>query len=190
MTPSVPSLYGSRADHRSFIDQDSISSGQTQYNSTTISSSKFATKPYLCVQPGCLQTFARYYDLQRHMEIHFPPMRFDCPYARSGACGRAGEKTDTNKGGFTREDHYLDHLRGVHGGYIPQERRRSAGEREMAEKALLREQMKSGWDEPVVDSVKNTQLQHPQPMARRSIPMENKRKSANIIVTASCPSKS
>ena len=66
------------------------------------------------------------------MKIHFPSMRFDCPYARSGTCGRTGEKTDTSKGGFTREDHYVDHLRGVHGEDIPKGRRRSAGGREMA----------------------------------------------------------
>ena len=89
--------------------------------------SKTGPRPYMCVHPGCNSDFARYYDLQRHMKVHFPSMRFDCPYARSGTCGRAGEKTDTSKGGFTREDHFVDHLIVVHREDIPKPRKRLSG---------------------------------------------------------------
>ena len=85
-------------------------------------------KIYTCMHPGCIKSFKRYYDLQRHMATHFPSMRFDCPYARSGKspCGRAGEHTDTCKGGFPREDHLVEHLRNVHGENIPRMRRPAA----------------------------------------------------------------
>lgn len=88
-------------------------------------------KPHTCLHPSCPDKFARYYDLQRHMEIHFPAMRLDCPYAARGSCGRAGEKTETSKGGFMREDHFMDHLREVHGEDIPGNRR-SRGESPLA----------------------------------------------------------
>ena len=70
------------------------------------------------------------------MKIHLPSMRFDCPYARSGKgnCERAGERTATTKGGFIREDHYVAHLREVHGEDIPKGRRRLAGGEKIAEK--------------------------------------------------------
>ena len=76
---------------------------------------------YRCEHPGCRSSFARYHDLKRHMSIHSPPpMLFDCPYASSGTCGRAGEKTATSKGGFVREDDYMAHIREVHGEDIPE----------------------------------------------------------------------
>lgn len=59
------------------------------------------------------------------MKTHFPATakRYDCQYA--SVCGRHGEKTDKRKGGFTREDHYTEHLRKVHGEDIAKGRKRS-----------------------------------------------------------------
>ena len=81
-------------------------------------------KPHVCHHPGCLSSFARAYDLDRHMFTHFPPKRHDCPFA--SVCGRHGERTDKSKGGFIRPDRYAEHLRKVHGEDIAQGRRRSA----------------------------------------------------------------
>lgn len=74
------------------------------------------------------------------MKTHFPSMRYDCPHARpGGTCGRAGEKTANCKGGFTREDHYVDHLRAVHGEEIPKGRgRRRSGEGQGGEMLTVR----------------------------------------------------
>ena len=61
------------------------------------------------------------------MKAHYPATdkRIDCAYA--SVCGRYGEKTDKTKGGFTREDHYTEHLRKVHGEDFAKGRKRSGG---------------------------------------------------------------
>lgn len=67
--------------------------------------------PYICVFPSCDRQFARSYDLDRHMQTHFPGanIKYDCPQAKAGSfCRRVGDK------GFTRKDHLIEHLRKVH----------------------------------------------------------------------------
>ncbi|KAL8640827.1 MAG: hypothetical protein Q9226_008702, partial [Calogaya cf. arnoldii] len=69
-------------------------------------------KPYVCVYPGCTRSFARAYDLDRHMKVHFPGSvgKLDCPQGiKEGSfCKRVGEL------GFTRRDHLVEHMRKVH----------------------------------------------------------------------------
>lgn len=61
-----------------------------------------------CTVEGCKRTkpFARNADLRRHVEIvHQGAIRISCKHVW---CGRVGEH------GFTRRDHYHEHLRDVH----------------------------------------------------------------------------
>ncbi|KAL8928034.1 MAG: hypothetical protein Q9172_001089 [Xanthocarpia lactea] len=65
--------------------------------------------PFVCLSPGCTSAFARPYDLDRHMKVHFPAARFDCPQGANGSfCKRTGEN------GFQRKEHLNEHLRKVH----------------------------------------------------------------------------
>ncbi|KAI4237458.1 MAG: hypothetical protein LQ349_001848 [Xanthoria aureola] len=84
-----------------------------QSKSPSTSTSTRTSKPTqgICLYPGCPRQFARAYDLERHMKVHFPDPtgRLDCPYAGEGSfCKRVGER------GFTRKDHWSEHLRNVH----------------------------------------------------------------------------
>ena len=65
---------------------------------------------YPCLYPGCGHIAARSYDLEKHVNTHYPEtlQRLDCPYAQNGFCGRMGPR------GFTREDHRKEHIRKVH----------------------------------------------------------------------------
>ena len=66
--------------------------------------------PYICVYPNCPRSFTRPYDLDRHMKVHFPFDKHDCPEAlkQGSSCKRVGEN------GFWRRDHLDEHLRKVH----------------------------------------------------------------------------
>ena len=68
------------------------------------------SQPYSCVYPGCPRSFARPYDLDRHMKVHLPRDKYDCPQGLRGGdfCKRVGEN------GFLRKDHLFEHLRKVH----------------------------------------------------------------------------
>ena len=145
---------------------------KAQKKITPVSSSRSAIKPYVCVHPGCTSSFSKDYDLGRHMKIrhmkiHLPLARFDCPYAGSSTCGRTGEKTATSKGGFTREDYYLAHLKRVHG---VDGRRRLEGGTETIEKITVKRAKESGQGDTVVDSVNDTQHQHSQRRASPAFP--------------------
>ena len=67
-----------------------------------------------CTYEGCDSTgkFKRYTDLKRHIDtVHAAdPNRIDCHHKW---CGRVREY------GFTRKDHYREHLREMHGERIP-----------------------------------------------------------------------
>ncbi|KAL9635498.1 MAG: hypothetical protein Q9204_002608 [Flavoplaca sp. TL-2023a] len=77
------------------------------------------SNPYICVFPGCPRSFARPYDLNRHMKVHFPPDKQDCPQGlrEGGFCKRVGEH------GFSRKDHLVEHLRNVHMLEVPKSAR-------------------------------------------------------------------
>ncbi|KAI4244989.1 MAG: hypothetical protein L6R42_010303 [Xanthoria sp. 1 TBL-2021] len=87
-------------------------SAQQSKSLSPTSTSTSKPTPFICVFPGCTRQFARTYDLDRHMKVHFPDSvgKLDCPQgAREGSfCKRVGEK------GFTRKDHRDEHLRKVH----------------------------------------------------------------------------
>ncbi|KAK3173595.1 hypothetical protein OEA41_006927 [Lepraria neglecta] len=61
-----------------------------------------------CISPQCEYKTERQFDLDRHMDTHFPPSvekLLPCP---GRGCGRTGEH------GFKRKDHLTEHLRKVH----------------------------------------------------------------------------
>lgn len=71
-------------------------------------------KPYSCIFPECEASFARPYDLGRHQKSrHANSKRFDCPIE---SCRRYGSFVASNeRGGFTRLDHFRDHVKNLHG---------------------------------------------------------------------------
>ncbi|KAL8877743.1 MAG: hypothetical protein Q9198_004297 [Flavoplaca austrocitrina] len=75
-----------------------------------VSDDSSKSNPYICSYPGCPRSFARPYDLDRHMRVHLPPDKYDCPQGlrEGGFCNRVGEN------GFSRRDHLNEHLRKVH----------------------------------------------------------------------------
>ena len=89
----------------------------------TVDISKPSARPYVCTYQGCTRRFERLRDLHRHTDTHYPTLSniLDCPYAgTSGDCVRAGARSVTSEGGFTRGDRFKDHLRRVHGVKIPE----------------------------------------------------------------------
>lgn len=64
------------------------------------------------------------------MRTHFPATSrvFDCHFA--DICGRDCER----KAGFKRTDHYVEHLRKVHGEDLPKGRKISRREKKIADK--------------------------------------------------------
>ncbi|KAL9000541.1 MAG: hypothetical protein Q9169_000834 [Polycauliona sp. 2 TL-2023] len=105
--------YGYQQSHPT-SQQPQYSTGTSNKHAKPGSSSPTTSKPapYVCVYPGCSRAFARPYDLQRHMKVHFPDSvdKLDCPHgAKEGSfCKRVGEN------GFTRKDHLDEHKRKVH----------------------------------------------------------------------------
>ena len=65
---------------------------------------------YVCLYLACSARFSRSSDLDRHIKTHFLQTveRIDCPYG-ADLCGRNGER------GFSRKDHWTEHLTKVHG---------------------------------------------------------------------------
>ena len=76
---------------------------------------------YVCLHVGCDRSFSRSHDLKRHGRIHFPDSAtwIDC---EGKGCGRVGRPQQGEKGGFSRRDHYVEHLRKVHKKDIPKGR--------------------------------------------------------------------
>lgn len=69
-------------------------------------------KPYVCLHSGCETSFTRPFDLGRHMKTtHQAGVRIDCP---EGWCGRSGLPDGREKGGFSRADHFYEHVSKVH----------------------------------------------------------------------------
>ncbi|TKA63954.1 hypothetical protein B0A55_09506 [Friedmanniomyces simplex] len=73
------------------------------------------TGQYVCLYAQCAnaRNFARYADLQRHVQVVHNPetlQRVDCEYP---GCHRKGEH------GFSRKDKMVDHMREVHKAEIP-----------------------------------------------------------------------
>ncbi|MCJ1445775.1 MAG: hypothetical protein MMC23_006280 [Stictis urceolatum] len=114
------------------VTYDTSYSGQISHNA--YAGSQLGTPPpapvktksddrYTCTYPGCKSTgkFKRVTDYQRHMKTVHYPERFDCKYAKGGFCGREGTH------GFTRQDHYNDHLRDVHRIDIPKASGKGSG---------------------------------------------------------------
>ena len=129
-SPSSPRLgnYSSAGGHEHGVDSSDSNPSSSQKAGKEISdheqpryvvhpiqpASSIASRSTLveCQYPGCPRQFARAYDLDRHIKVHFPSSttKLDCPYgAEVGSfCKRVGER------GFTRKDHFYEHLRNVH----------------------------------------------------------------------------
>jgi len=84
-------------------------------------------KEWQCLYPGCKQKpFGRSADMERHIQkIHFPHSqkeKYNCDYKRCQRSNSGDEKDKSASGGvgpargegFTRRDHYRDHLRDFH----------------------------------------------------------------------------
>lgn len=77
---------------------------------------------YICLFEDCNGEFSRLHDLKRHVATHHPEEArwIDC---KGKGCGRTGKpQPGKEKGGFSRLDHYLEHLRKVHKKDIPKGR--------------------------------------------------------------------
>ena len=77
---------------------------------------------YICLYEECDGEFSRLHDLKRHVATHHPEEArwIDC---KGKGCGRTGKpQPGKEKGGFSRLDHYLEHLRKVHKKDIPKGR--------------------------------------------------------------------
>ena len=83
------------------------------------------SRVFACLWPSCIHTAKRKADVERHyncvhckaeMELH------DCPVHK---CTRKGPG---KKGGFTRRDHLIEHLRSYHGVNVPKKRGNGRGE--------------------------------------------------------------
>lgn len=88
----------------------SVNPSKISHSSSTSRPSK--DKPYHCLEAGCDGRFTRPFDLSRHLKTtHLSGRRIDCP---EGWCGRAGQPERGEKGGFTRVDHFYEHVKKVH----------------------------------------------------------------------------
>lgn len=70
--------------------------------------------PYYCLYPGCDASFDRVPDLVRHQgAMHSTGgCVIDCP---EDCCGRSGPREGRGTGGFSRLDHFREHVKKVHG---------------------------------------------------------------------------
>ncbi|KAI4217831.1 MAG: hypothetical protein LQ349_008996, partial [Xanthoria aureola] len=114
--------YSSAAGHEHGVDSSDSNPSSSQSAGKEISDhEQLSSTTYMCVYPGCDRGFARDYDLDRHIKIHFPSLttKLDCPQgAKVGSfCKRVGER------GFTRKDHLHEHLRTVHFVNVPESSR-------------------------------------------------------------------
>lgn len=77
--------------------------------------------------PRCEATFARAYDLGRHQKTkHTNAKRFDCPEEN---CRRYGiPESRGERGGFTRLDHFRDHVKNLHGKNVIKDKDREGGQ--------------------------------------------------------------
>lgn len=77
--------------------------------------------------PRCEATFARAYDLGRHQKTkHTNTKRFDCPEEN---CRRYGiPESRGERGGFTRLDHFRDHVKNLHGKNVIKDKDREGGQ--------------------------------------------------------------
>lgn len=104
-TPHPPPILSHQTPHSPFLPP------QNRFPSSASTSTGTSKPPQgICLYRGCTRQFARAYDLDRHMKVHFPEStnKLDCPYAGEGSCKRVGER------GFTRKDHRDEHIRNVH----------------------------------------------------------------------------
>lgn len=70
--------------------------------------------------------FSRPYDLGRHQQsLHFNSKRFDCPLED---CRRYGIPGGTERGGFTRLDHFRDHVKNLHGQIVIKDKDSNGGQ--------------------------------------------------------------
>ncbi|KAL2045539.1 hypothetical protein N7G274_001967 [Stereocaulon virgatum] len=93
-------------------DQDD---NQCKSDSRRSGNSKKNGKYLHCLYHQCEYKTERQFDLERHMNKHYPPrpgQLLDCP---GRGCGRVGEH------GFKRKDHLTEHLRKVHAKPIPKQ---------------------------------------------------------------------
>ena len=80
---------------------------------------------YPCLWEGCESDFGRATDLHRHYNSVHVSVRTDCPHKW---CGRTGNH------GFSRKDHFKEHLREVHKQDIPKvSNRRNSSEKRSAD---------------------------------------------------------
>ena len=77
--------------------------------------------------PGCEATFARPYDLGRHQKTrHTYTKRYDCP---EDTCRRYGiPESRSEKGGFTRLDHFRDHVKHLHNKTVIKDKDKDGGQ--------------------------------------------------------------
>lgn len=77
--------------------------------------------------PRCETTFARAYDLGRHQKTkHTNAKRFDCPEEN---CRRYGiPLARSERGGFTRLDHFRDHVKNIHGKIVIKDKGSNGGQ--------------------------------------------------------------
>lgn len=77
--------------------------------------------------PDCAAAFARPYDLGRHQQSrHVNSKRFDCPVE---SCRRFGVPMASNgRGGFTRLDHFRDHVKNLHGKAVIKDKNSAGGQ--------------------------------------------------------------
>lgn len=77
--------------------------------------------------PECEAMFARPYDLGRHQKTrHANTKRYDCP---EETCRRYGTpEYRGERGGFTRLDHFRDHVKNLHNKIVIKDKERDGGQ--------------------------------------------------------------
>ncbi|KAL8876131.1 MAG: hypothetical protein Q9198_005617, partial [Flavoplaca austrocitrina] len=136
------------------------------------------TNPYVCAFPNCTRSFARPYDLNRHVKVHFPADKHDCPQGlRSDSlCKRVGEH------GFSRRDHLFEHMRRVHMMDVPRSSRgmrTSSKNNQLAASKVQQHSRKDTTTHPALTTVLELQ-QHPQRQTELQRPVDDHRTRADV----------